>query len=78
MVSLKRSDMRILDDTFDMHGGYVLEFSNRTMSEFFEDELSIDIYQDMSSYNGASKAKHLRALRTNRTPRRRGTAAGEV
>lgn len=35
MVSLKHSDMRILDDAFDMHGGYVLDFSNRTMSEFF-------------------------------------------
>ena len=77
-MSLKCSDMRVLDDAFDMHGGYVLEFSNWTMSEFFENDFSIDIYQDKWSYNGASKAKYLRALKTSRTPCRRETAAGEV
>jgi hypothetical protein len=62
MVSLKRSDMRIFDDAFDMHQGYVLNFSDRTMAEFFEDEFGIDIYQEKYRFNGSSKAKHLRAF----------------
>ncbi len=62
MVSLKRSDQRLLDDAFEMRGGYVLNFSDRTMAEFFEDELGIDIYQDKYAFNGTSKAKRLRAF----------------
>jgi hypothetical protein len=62
MVSLKRSEMRIFDDAFDMHGGYVLDFSDRTMAEFFEDEFGIEIYQEKYRFNGTSKAKHLRAF----------------
>ncbi|HEX2552742.1 MAG TPA: abortive infection family protein [Microvirga sp.] len=62
MVALKRSDMRIFDDAFGMHQGYVLNFSDRTMAEFFEDEFSIEIYQEKYRYNGSSKAKHLRAF----------------
>lgn len=62
MASLKRSEMRIFDDAFDMHGGYVLDFSDRTFSEFFEDEFGINIYQEKYRFNGSSKAKHLRAF----------------
>lgn len=62
MPKLKHSEMRILDDAFSMHGGYVLDFSDRTMREFFEEELGIEIYQEKYSFNGSSKAKHLRAF----------------
>jgi hypothetical protein len=62
MVQLKRSDMRIFDDAFDMHSGYVLNFSDRTMAEFFEDEFGVEIYQEKYRFNGSSKAKHLRAF----------------
>lgn len=62
MVSLKRSDWRIFDDAFDMHSGYVLDFTNSTMAEFFEDEFGIEIYQEKYGFNGTSKAKHLRAF----------------
>lgn len=62
MVALKRSEMRVFDDAFDMHSGYVLGFSDRTMAEFFEDEFGIDIYQEKYRFNGSSKAKHLRAF----------------
>lgn len=61
-MKLKRSDMRTFDDTFDMHSGYVLDFSDRTMAEFFEDEFGIEIYQQKYGFNGTSKAKHLRAF----------------
>jgi hypothetical protein len=62
MVALKRSEMRVFDDAFDMHSGYVLDFSDRTMAQFFEDEFGIEIYQDKYSVNGSSKAKHVRAF----------------
>lgn len=62
MVTLKRSEMRIIDDAFDMHGGYVLNFSDRTFAEFFEDEFGIEIYTEKYAFNGGSKAKHLRAF----------------
>jgi hypothetical protein len=62
MTDLKHSEMRVLDDAFDMHGGYVLNFSDRTMREFFDDEFKIEIYQAKYQFNGSSKAKHLRAF----------------
>ena len=64
MVHLKRSEMRVFDDAFDMHGGYVLDFSDRTITEFFEDEFGIDFYDPKYAFNGTSKAKRLRAFLT--------------
>lgn len=62
MVQLKYRDIRILDDAFGMHEGYVLDFSNRTFSEYFYDEFKINIYDSKYAINGGSKAKHLRAF----------------
>lgn len=61
MVQLKHSDRRILEDALDMSSGYVLNFSDRTFAEFFDD-LGITIYQDKYGFNGTSKAKHMRAF----------------
>lgn len=44
-----------------MGGGYVLNFSDRTFAEFFEDELSVNIDDPKYQRNGTSKAKRLRA-----------------
>jgi len=62
MVALKHNEMRVIDDAFDMHSGYVLNFSDRTFSEFFDDEFRLNIYDQKYSFNGTSKAKHLRAF----------------
>lgn len=62
MVSLKHSEMRVIDDALAMNGGYVLNFSDRTFAEFFDDEFGITIYQDKYAFNGSSKAKHMRAF----------------
>ena len=43
MVKIKHSENRTIDKIFKMEEGYVLNFSNRTMYEFFDDELGIDI-----------------------------------
>jgi Abortive infection C-terminus len=62
MVQLKHSEMRVIDDALDMNGGYVLNFSDRTFSEFFDDEFGITIYQQKYAFNGSSKAKYMRAF----------------
>ena len=35
--------------------GYVLDFSDRTMAEFFEDEFGVEIYAEENQANGSSK-----------------------
>jgi hypothetical protein len=62
MVTTKRSEMRQIDQVFGMEGGYVLDFSNRTFSEFFEDEFGINIYDDKYQVRGSSKANLLRGF----------------
>ncbi len=59
---MKRSELRSLDDAFGMGSGYVLDFSDRTMSEWFEDELRIDIDQERYKRRGTSKANRLRTF----------------
>lgn len=60
MVNISSIDMMVVDDVFDMNGGYVLNFSDKTFARFFADELNVDI--DDSKYRewGTSKAKRLR------------------
>jgi hypothetical protein len=62
MPNVKRSDMRLIEEVFGMGSGYVLDFSNRTFSEFFEDEFAINIYQEKYQSRGSSKANHLRSF----------------
>ena len=62
MAELKRSEVRFIDTVFGMEGGYVLDFSNRTFAEFFEDEFGVQIYQPKYDALGSSKANHLRAF----------------
>lgn len=47
-----------------MGSGYVLDFSNRTMSEFFEAEIGLDIYDERWAFRGDSKANRMRAFWT--------------
>jgi len=62
MVALKHSEMRVIDEALSMGDGYVLNFSDRTFAEFFEDEFGIIIYSDKYGYKGRSKARHVRAF----------------
>ena len=59
--TLKRLDFDLLDYIFEMGGGYVLDFSNQTYSEFFNDELGINIDDDKFCDIGTSKGKRLRS-----------------
>ena len=62
MVKLKHKDIRIIDNAFEMHTGYVLDFSDRTFAQFFDDEFGIDIDADKYRAKGTSKAKRLRTF----------------
>jgi len=42
-----------------MHGGYILDFSDRTFTQFFSEELSINIDDPRYAKEGESKAKRL-------------------
>lgn len=61
-------DLRLIDDLFDMGGGYVLDFTNQTFAEFFADELGIAIYDPRWEATGTSKAKRLRYFLRNSPP----------
>jgi hypothetical protein len=37
MVKLTHAELRVLDEALYMGSGYLLDFSDRTMSEFFDD-----------------------------------------
>src|SRR5262245_8608631 len=51
-----------LEKMFDMGGGYILDFSNRTLAEFVAESTGRDIYDPKYSYASGSKANRLRAF----------------
>lgn len=62
MSSLNYNDKRLLEELLRMGDGYVLDFTDRTFAEFFDD-FGIDI--DSTKYHrpyGPSKAKRLRSF----------------
>ncbi len=62
MGNVRSIDMLFLDDIFDMGGGYVLNFSDRTFAQFFAEELSFDIDDPIYARTGGSKGKRLRCF----------------
>jgi Restriction endonuclease len=62
MTNFRAIDMLFLDDLFEMGGGYVLNFSDRTFAQFFSEELNVDIDDPIYSRNGGSKGKRLRCF----------------
>ncbi len=62
MTKLRLSDRRFLEDVFQMGSGYVLNFTDRTFAEFFENELSVNIDDPKYHLKGSSKGKRLRAF----------------
>ena len=61
MSNLDHIEKRRLEDLLGMGSGYVLDFTNRSFEEFFQD-LDIDISQSEYEINGTSKANRLRAF----------------
>ena len=59
---LKRQKSALLIKSSIWKKATVLDFSNRTIEEFFEDEFGIQFYDQRYSINGDSKAKRLRTI----------------
>ncbi len=64
MSDLTSGEKRKLERLFGMGSGYVLDFSNRTFSEFIEEAVSRDIYDARYEYGSGSKANRLRGFWT--------------
>lgn len=62
MANLTTNEKQLLEKLFQMNGGYVLNFSDRTMGEFFRDDVGIDIYNKKYNYASGSKANRMRGL----------------
>lgn len=58
MSDISFTERRLLESLFEMGGGYVLDFSDRTFNEFIVDAVQKDI--DDPKYGQESKAKRLR------------------
>lgn len=58
-LPIRALDMDLINTLFQMGGGYVLDFSDRTFSEFFAD-INVDIDHPRLRAEGTSKAKRLR------------------
>lgn len=67
MSSLKTTDMLLVVDLFQREGapGFVLDFSDRTFSEFFQRELGVNIDTPQFSQRGRSKLNRLRFYLSN-------------
>ncbi len=61
MGALSIKQKTILETVLDMKGGFVLDFSNASFEQFFED-LGIDIFDERYANIGTSKANRLRAF----------------
>lgn len=62
MANLKQTDILLLEKTFEMGGGYVLNFSNPSFQQFILNVCEIDIYESKYAVYGDSKAKRLRVF----------------
>ena len=77
MSSLTHIEKRYLEKIFQMGSGYVLSFSDRTFSEFF-DQHNVDIYDLKYQAFGTSKAKILRAFWQLEPDRKVGTVLSDM
>jgi hypothetical protein len=62
MAELNRIEKLKLEKIFEMDGGYVLDFSNRTLSNFVFENLNLELYSDEYAEFGESKANRIRAI----------------
>ena len=62
MAKLTTNEREILEELFQMRGGYVLNFSNRTFGEFFQNDMGLNIFDPKYNYASGSKANRLRGI----------------
>ena len=62
MARLTIGNKQVLEQLFQMGGGYVLNFSDRTFAEFFNEAVGVDINDPQYQYSGGSKANRMRGF----------------
>jgi hypothetical protein len=62
MATLNTNEKQLLERLFQMGSGYVLNFSDRTIGEFFRDDIGVDIFDRKYNYASGSKANRLRGF----------------
>jgi hypothetical protein len=62
MATLSTIDKQLLEKLFQMGGGYVLNFSDRTIGEFFRDDIGVNIFDQKYNYASGSKANRMRGF----------------
>lgn len=62
MSTLNTNEKQLLEKLFQMGGGYVLNFSDRTILEYFRDDVGINIYDEKYNYASGSKANRMRGF----------------
>jgi hypothetical protein len=62
MATLTTNEKQILEKLFQMGSGYVLTFSDRTIVEFFKDDVGVNIFDERYNYASGSKANRLRGF----------------
>jgi hypothetical protein len=62
MSTLNTNEKQLLEKLLQMGSGYVLNFSDRTMGEYFNDDLGINIYDEKYNYATGSKANRIRGF----------------
>lgn len=68
-LRLPNNQRQVFDQIFHSGGGYVLDFSDRTMAEWFEENFGINIFQERFQIEGSSKGKTLRGFVSVAEPR---------
>jgi hypothetical protein len=66
---LPSKQREIFDRIFRSDGGYVLDFTDRTMAEWFQEVCGLDIFQERFQIEGQSKGKTLRGFVAVAEPR---------
>jgi len=62
MAKLSFDENDVLERVLSLKSGYVLDFTNRTFSDFVSDAIGIDPYSGEYERHGTSKAKILRGI----------------
>jgi hypothetical protein len=62
VAKLTTNEKEILEELFQMRGGCVLNFSDRTFGEFFRNDMALNIFDPKYNYASGSKANRLRGF----------------
>lgn len=65
MADITKIENLKLEKIFEMQGGYVLDFSNKTLTDFVLEIINVEFYSKIYSDRGDSKANRLRTIWQN-------------